>query len=151
MTEHAAPVSSAYTAAPWASLPSYAFHDLGTSSILSTYADSVSLIAYSNSGCIGVAAGTLALAANPVSVAAGVASFSGASYTLGSALEETISIKASAQSSGLSVCSGPVDILHYFNLGSGYALFQTGGAGAAGAANATKLDQSFLEDGINID
>ncbi len=133
------PSSSAYTAANWSSQPVYGAYLNGA--LKANYSGSASLSAYTDSACTASASGALATTQNPLSFLLGLASFTGVNYTLPGHLEETLYLKAQSSGLGASSCSSAIDIVHHFNAGSGYALFQHLGNSAGGANNASKNEE----------
>jgi uncharacterized delta-60 repeat protein len=140
--------SEAYTQALWARQPAYGFYKAGV--LDRGTQDTVTLKAYAGGGCTGAELPGLSNPRGTYVATGGVADFFDVSYTLSTALEESIYVQGVAVGTGLTSCSGPIDILHKFNT-TGTVLFQDGGNGAGGASNATKEDFVYGYEGIQID
>jgi uncharacterized delta-60 repeat protein len=106
-----------------------------------TWADQLTVAAYTNSGCTAAASGTLSVTASSLAMSLGSATVTNIIYTTASAqTEETIYLKFTAASASVSRCSSAVYVKQKFNAGAGSVLFQHGGNGASGLVAASKSD-----------
>jgi uncharacterized delta-60 repeat protein len=106
-----------------------------------TWADQLTVAAYTNSGCTAAASGTLSVTASSLAMSLGSATVTNIIYTTASAqTEETIYLKFTAASASVSRCSSAVYVKQKFNAGAGSVLFQHGGNGASGNVPWNKSD-----------
>lgn len=131
--------SSAYSGESLAATYAVEMLRSDTSARDTSWADQLSVAAYTDSACSSAATGTAS--ASSLTMTLGSSTLTNIVYTAASAgTEETIYLKITAATAGVSACSSAVYVKQRFNAGTGSVLFQHGGNGASGNVPWNKSD-----------